>query len=683
MNIWRRAHPTATDLLNQLEGQEGIGALGILRQIVAWLRPSSAQSEQAGAQVESRINDLRAALETRAELRASLSECLRSWLADANFFPAFASLGILPRQGFRSELSRRLYEQLNPAPKDPCDLASLLSLVFTDRGDGDWVSAVSDDAWLGLFMTLWHTPEGEMRSFMVRAIDELLYALEMLSIWVAAEELEPDLVRLEPRMQSRESAFVGLQRELSSFVRDYEAWLEGDHSRWHDASHARVMLDQCATEVAAFRRRAVTRGTSISLTYLLERLEQTLARIEHILDIVNLSDIQRSRETTLTLFRELVSATTMRNSVRALWRQNVRLLSRTVTENASDHGEHYVTRDRSEYFSMFRSAAGAGLIIPLLALLKIRTHEAGFDAGTETLLYCLIYGLGFVLIHICGFTIATKQPAMTAARFASAVEKEGRGGANPKRLAQLLVQVTRSQFIAIVGNVSVALSIALLLSLGYQHWLAEPLLDTQQQQYQQHSLAPFASLALLHAAIAGVWLFLSGLIAGFFDNRAAYLSVAERFKHHPLTRRLMPQPWREKTGEYLAKHNGAIAGNFMLGVLLGVTGHLGSLLNLPLDIRHVAFSSANLGYAGVTDIWLFAELLGVVLLIGLVNLAVSFSLALSVALRARGVQIKSTSKLLRVLIGEIRQQPAALLWPPKDADKSATAAVGDKPDHGD
>ncbi|MEE4249834.1 MAG: recombinase, partial [Alcanivoracaceae bacterium] len=409
-------------------------------------------------------------------------------------------------------------------------------------------------------------------------------------------------------------------------------------------------------------------------------------RIEHILDIVNLSDIQRSRETTLTLFRELVTATTMRNSVRALWGQNMRLLSRTVTENASDHGEHYVTRDRSEYFSMFRSAAGAGLIIPLMALLKIRTHEAGFDAGTETLLYCLIYGLGFVLIHICGFTIATKQPAMTAARFASAVEKEGRGGANPKRLAQLLVQVTRSQFIAIVGNVSVALSIALLLSLGFQHWLGEPLLSPQQQQYQQHSLTPFASLALLHAAIAGVWLFLSGLIAGFFDNRAAYLSVAERFKHHPLARRLMPVSWREKTGEYLAKHNGAIAGNFIFGVLLGATGYFGALLNLPLDIRHVAFSSANLGYAGVTDIQLFAELLGVVLLIGVINLAVSFSLALSVALRARGVQIKSTGKLLRVLTSEIRQQPGALLWPPREngkEGKDTTAAGDDKPDRGD
>jgi|SRR5690554_23783 len=669
MSLFKRRQPTVMELLKQLEQQDNLSALTILRQTVIWLRPASAQSELAGKEVESRINDLRAALETHEQLRSKLSECLRSWLSETNFFIAFASLGILPRRGFRRELSRRLYEQLNPAPEDPNDLASMLSLVFTHQDDGEWVAAVSDQAWLGLFFTLWHTPEGEMRSFTVRALDELLYALEMLSIWVAGEELEPDLVRLEPRMRDRESAFVGLQRELGSFARDYEAWLEGDGSRWHDASHARVMFDQCATEVATLRRRAITHGTSISLTYLLERLEQTLARIENILDIVNLSEGKRSQETILSLFRELVSATTQRNSVRALWRQNLRLLSRTVTENSSGHGEHYVTRDRSEYFSMLRSAAGAGLIIPLMALLKIRTHELGLDAGTETLLYCLIYGLGFVLIQMCGFTIATKQPAMTAARFASAVEKEGRGGANPNLLSQLLIQVTRSQFIAIVGNVSIALCIALLLSLASQHWLDQPLLDLSQQEYQQHSLTPFASLALVHAGIAGVWLFLSGLIAGFFDNRAAYLSLELRFKHHPLMRRLMPLSWRIKIGKYLSDHYGELVGNFVFGVMLGGTGYIGMLLGLPLDIRHVAFSAANLGYAGVFDWLLLIQLLGFVLLIGLVNLAVSFSLALSVALRARGVRIKSTSKLLRVLLQSIRQQPSALLWPPQDADK--------------
>jgi len=88
----------------------------------------------------------------------------------------------------------------------------------------------------------------------------------------------------------------------------------------------------------------------------------------------------------------------------------------------------------------------------------------------------------------------------------------------------------------------------------------------------------------------------------------------------------------------------------------------------------VAFSSANLGYAGVTELSLFATLLGYVLLIGLVNLAVSFVLALFVALRSRGVRISSTSKLLRSLWQEIRQQPSALIWPPKDEDKKSEAS---------
>ena len=35
-------------------------------------------------------------------------------------------------------------------------------------------------------------------------------------------------------------------------------------------------------------------------------------------------------------------------------------------------------------------------------------------------------------------------------------------------------------------------------------------------------------------------------------------------------------------------------------MLLGLTGLVGYLTHLPLDIRHVAFSSANLGYSAVS-----------------------------------------------------------------------------------
>jgi hypothetical protein len=77
-------------------------------------------------------------------------------------------------------------------------------------------------------------------------------------------------------------------------------------------------------------------------------------------------------------------------------------------------------------------------------------------------------------------------------------------------------------------------------------------------------------------------------------------------------------------------------------VLLGVTGYIGYLLSLPLDIRHVAFASANLGYTmsvQMPGVFEFLLYLMFVLLIGAVNLWVSFGLALYVALKARGTRI--------------------------------------------
>ena len=72
--------------------------------------------------------------------------------------------------------------------------------------------------------------------------------------------------------------------------------------------------------------------------------------------------------------------------------------------------------------------------------------------------------------------------------------------------------------------------------------------------------------------------------------------------------------------------------------MLGTAGTIGIIFGLPIDIRHIAFSSANLGYALATfsfDLpWLPSPGRGCgVILIGAVNLLVSFVLALWMALR--------------------------------------------------
>ncbi len=105
------------------------------------------------------------------------------------------------------------------------------------------------------------------------------------------------------------------------------------------------------------------------------------------------------------------------------------------------------------------------------------------------------------------------------------------------------------------------------------------------------------SWALPHAAIAGFYLFLSGLITGYFDNRAAYSDIGIRIARLRWLRRLAGAARAASIGAYIQDHLGGIMGNFLFGCMLGSTGVIGIILGLPLDIRHIAFSSANLGYA--------------------------------------------------------------------------------------
>ena len=96
------------------------------------------------------------------------------------------------------------------------------------------------------------------------------------------------------------------------------------------------------------------------------------------------------------------------------------------------------------------------------------------------------------------------------------------------------------------------------------------------------------------------------------------------------------------------------------------------LLGLPLDIRHIAFSSANLGYAmtgfGLDILWQTVAwaALGVAA-VGLVNLGVSFALALRTALGARGADAVPTGRLLLLLWRRLLSDPRSFVVPARTA----------------
>ena len=105
-----------------------------------------------------------------------------------------------------------------------------------------------------------------------------------------------------------------------------------------------------------------------------------------------------------------------------------------------------------------------------------------------------------------------------------------------------------------------------------------------------------------------------------------------------------------------------------------VLKHMGDMLDsltrgLPLDIRHITFSTANLAYGAVgldfamsAGLWLHC-ILGVAL-IGIINLTVSFALALWTALRAHGVRISHAGALLRHVGTQFARSPMQFFYPP-------------------
>lgn len=641
--------------------------LALVQCVIEWLRPDDVTQTQG---VEEKVRRLAQAMAANPEQATVIRQKVRSFLVKLRFLPLYSDTGILPRRAFASEFWKRIYDKLMPEPPFIFNAKNLLDQVFYKRDDPVWIRAVPDETWIQLYRIF--IPDEADNIIERHLLDEALYALEMLSIRLAAEEMEYELLRLDPSIADHDSIFVAQEREISRFVAARRSRLSPSEQlavdcEQTDAAHAWVMLRQTNDQINRFRKLALKKGNDRKLTYLLERLEQVVARIRTLLDILDQDREGTTQSKCLALFRQLVEQQSTEHSVTGLLRQTSYLLAKSVTNHASKTGEHYVTENRHEYIEMLGRGLGAGVFIAIMALIKIRIVALDLPMAWTTLWVSLNYGLGFVLIHILHFTVATKQPAMTAAYIAEKLEHASNGSVNRNELARLIVNVGRSQFAAILGNVAAALPVALLIGVAMSAFTGSEVMKPDKAAELMQGQNALSSLALFYAAIAGVWLFAAGLVAGYFDNRALYLDLPGRIREHPLLERILPLELRKRFAEYIREHYGALWGNFFFGVMLGVTAYVGYLLSLPLDIRHVAFSVSNVGFSSVVTwpgIWVFLEFVFFALLIGIVNLAVSFFLALNVAVRSRGIRLGGIGSIISACWQEVRRRPWGLVLPP-------------------
>ncbi|MBL7992884.1 MAG: site-specific recombinase [Candidatus Kapabacteria bacterium] len=657
--------------------------------IVAILRPSR-MTFNKNAIAEQRLRQLLAMLQEYQPFREALSAYIERLLNNSSHLSLYAESGVQSQHGFFSEAFQKITHLILPPAHNADTLRGIINLVFDDNSDHEWFCALPDAMLVELLEMLGFATPNSTVDIFTGTYNKLLNAVLVLSHKLAAMGTESDVIVRLPKASDEEHSivekslpFLEQSRELVRYVEriraNNTAPSKADSS---DAQHALVMLSQCEDCIEYIRRHRHSSGASLSLTYQIQRIVQHIERLRSLIYLTFSPTVDEPHElqsAIVRLWKETVEAEDTDHSLIKHYAHNTALLTFQIVENAAKTGEHYITTTRKEFIAFFTSSMGGGLIVAFMTCIKLWVTYRHLPPFGEALLYSLNYSIGFMLIHIVGFKLATKQPAMTASAIAESLDVRRKsvssGEISLQNLVETIAKVSRSQLASFAGNVVVSFPVACVLAALYYLLTTSPMADVAKAHKMINELHPFLSLSLIHAGIAGVFLFLSGLISGYYDNSVVFNNIPERLRQHPVLRRMLSKPKLEGFANYVENNLGALAGNFFFGFMLGTASTIGFIVGLPFDIRHITFAAASFAIALVslfvngetvstgTVLWTVLGIVG----IGAMNFLVSFSLALFVAVRSRNVNFRQSAELVSLLGKYFRSNTRDFFFPPKNS----------------
>ena len=598
---------------------------------------------------------------------------LQSILQGRNFDSILTDAGILQDTDFIYEVKKRIFAKILPyqAPKET--LQYLLNQIFFLDSDPIWVNKIPKKQLEELF---------ELFGFsgIYEAIDEgsvlfeVMQAMNLLSQRTSGRALESEVLKMVPEYANLESPFAAFEKELFAIENTIKQKENNFHITSSDINYKQllVLYKQCNEFVEKAFQNSSKYGISLRVNQNLLRIKQQLYRLGVLLPLLVIDKPEEKKTKSIELAIKLIKYNCQKTNVRKLINESTQLLSYEITQHTAKTGEHYITESKTEYFKMLYAALGGGLIVGFLCIFKLLLSKLETSDFGHAFFYSLNYSFGFIVIYLLGFTLATKQPAMTAAALITALEdglKKNSLSADEKHksFAKLFARLFRSQFIAFVGNVAMAFPVSLLgiwlIDITFHYNIAEVkwnklLVD----------LSPIHSMAIFHAAIAGFFLFLSGIISGSISNRDKHFEVKYRIEEHPWLKMTFGKERTKKIANWYDKKWSGVISNFWFGVFLGSTASVGLFLGLNLDIRHITFASGNLalGLYGanyvVSNSMLFWGIFGIGI-IGLVNFLVSFGLSLGLAFRSRNIPLTELRPIFSSIKRRFLSKPMSFFFP--------------------
>jgi len=577
-----------------------------------------------------------------SEIQHELNIFTEELLTNAFFVNAFAAYGINSNNGFFSEIIAKIKHKILPLSLPNEELSHFIQYIFESPTDYIWLNKINLENWNLIFNSFENIDSNLKQKIQLQICNTLTILCNRLTTL----GIDPSLSEKFPTIDDLGSPFFNLRNQLDSAIinftqNSYEAIDANSISR------IKMSISEIESLFIDIHNNIKQSGTSLHLIFLLKRAQQHIQRIKLLTYLLFNNDKEEGILFTSKLITELVQAEKLKNSINQFFKSHTQLLAFRIVSHTSKKGVDYIGFNKKENHNLFKSAMGGGLIVVFLVYFKHYIHQFHFSLFFEGLIFGLNYGLGFVVMHLLHFTLATKQPALTASFIAESIEQNDELS-NKSRL--VFIQIIKSQWLSLLGNLVIVVPICFLSSFIYNQLFHTPIFNDKVAHQVMQNNHLFYSLSLFYAVITGILLSLSGIVTGYVDNKVIYSQIGLRIENHPtLIRKYLPQK-RKKIAQFFENNLGAIIGNLFLGFSLGMAGNLGEFIGIPYDIRHITISAGNFSIALVNmhmkDLALIITVFVTVMLIGIINIIVSFLISFILACGSRGLSWKQSIKLI-------------------------------------
>ncbi len=547
-----------------------------------------------------------------------------------------------------------------PGTPETIDASELFSLVAPTRFDAQWMSAL-DETQVGQLARLLSTePEADTLHWQHNLMDAITYCTAQIRAAGFAPELR---LRMD-----RGTGDIKAFHVLPADVKELRTAL---FNAQHDEAQLNVVvaqyrgqLDACRQAINSIYAHLEENGISIGIVFRLRQMRARIMRVRELLDAL-LSPAPAMAAIKLLSHRVIIAQES--KSIGALISANSTLLSAKMAERSSEVGEHYITRDRSEYRAMLGKAMGGGAVTALTTLLKFMVVGVGLSAFWSGFWAGLAYSATFILIQLLHLTLATKQPAMTAPAMAAKLKDINSAGAVSEFVDEV-THLVRSQVAAVFGNVFMVVPCVLLVNVLVQLLLGHPMINHKEAEHVLTTLTLLGP-TLLWAAFTGLILFASSMVAGWAENWFVLHRLDSAIAHNPRFTAALGAERAGRLSRFMRSNMAGFASNISLGFMLGLIPAFTGFFGFELEARHVTLSTGQLAAAAasmgldVLHLPIFWWCVAAIPLIGVLNLSVSFYCAFRLALQAHNVSGVDRARISSVIWARWRSHPHSFFVP--------------------